>query len=1169
MRFLELRLERYGHFQDRVLDLSATARGLHVVHGANEAGKSTALRAILALLYGFPKQTPDDFRFAYKDLRVGARIETDDGRAIDITRLKRDKNSLVDAGGAPIDEGSLRALLGGVNRDEFVRMFGLDHDGLRRGGEELLKAGGALAESLFAAGRGGADVRGLRDALIAESEALFGASARTRKINDLVARADVIKKEADEALLNPSDYETRSRRLEDANAKARRLKGTLDERTIDVDRLQRRIQIRPKFDELDATERELAALALVPDLPESFDMELTQARTKRNNFTDVVRNTENTLDMTRAEKDAIRVARDVLACASAIRALHQEVGSYQAAARDLPGVKSDRLIRGTDADAILRDLDPALSRDAADATLRLPVARRAELNELVLSHQTITTRYAEAVERARHAESMLSLQKAERAAMPAARDPRSLAELCDDLARTGDPQKTANEAEIAAARARADLGRETAALPLWTRGADEIEQTPIPARATVTRFEREIVAIEQAQRELDERSRRLDSAAQERDERGRELARESEVPTEAALIAARQHRDQGWKLVRDAWLGGANDTNTWAAYDSGRDPAAAFEHAMREADEAADRLRGDSTRVAEAVRLELEAARDEMARAECVEAQNDWRVRRDTFEHDWNAEWRDAAVTPKSPSEMREWLDAFSAVREKARVARESVERAQTTRREADEWRARLSRALEACGEQTAAGETLAALHAAAKRIIGDERRLDQKRAIADAARQSRELELAEASGRFEQVRNERTRWADLWRLAVADLPMTGDAAPAQAAEVLKKLDEYFGYEKEIRGLDARIAKMTAHIEDVRRRARELSEVSGIAPAQTDAADLIEELHGRLQRAMTDNERLRDLEMREVQDEKALHAAKTGLQAALAEIDALRMRAKCDTADEIEDIARFAARKRVLAEKCDGLRSDLTREARGADLETLRGEITQGDEPSELDLDIAQRELDDLRREYDELRDEIAAARADLRDEAPASRAAQLLDERERVLAELRDAVARWRRLRFATHLLAARIESLGDRSQNPVLARAGELFQKLTHGSFEKLGANYSDDPPTIAGFRPTSRDPVPVPAMSDGARDQLWLALRLAWIERRAVDGLALPVIADDLLVQFDENRATAALESLAQLSDHTQVLLFTHHRHTSDLVRALNEETRSRVFEHELGG
>ena len=76
-------------------------------------------------------------------------------------------------------------------------------------------------------------------------------------------------------------------------------------------------------------------------------------------------------------------------------------------------------------------------------------------------------------------------------------------------------------------------------------------------------------------------------------------------------------------------------------------------------------------------------------------------------------------------------------------------------------------------------------------------------------------------------------------------------------------------------------------------------------------------------------------------------------------------------------------------------------------------------------------------------------------------------------------------------------------------------------------------------------------VEALSEGTRDQLYLALRVAAIEAHAGRAEPIPFIADDLLVNFDDPRATAALALLAQLGETTQVILFTHHAHIMTLA------------------
>ena len=74
----------------------------------------------------------------------------------------------------------------------------------------------------------------------------------------------------------------------------------------------------------------------------------------------------------------------------------------------------------------------------------------------------------------------------------------------------------------------------------------------------------------------------------------------------------------------------------------------------------------------------------------------------------------------------------------------------------------------------------------------------------------------------------------------------------------------------------------------------------------------------------------------------------------------------------------------------------------------------------------------------------------------------------------------------------------------------------------------------------------------MSEGTTDQLFLALRLAALEQSVASGVRLPFLADDLFVNFDDERARAGFEVLADLARSTQVLFFTHHAHLASIAR-----------------
>ncbi|MHC5540399.1 ATP-binding protein, partial [Singulisphaera rosea] len=102
--------------------------------------------------------------------------------------------------------------------------------------------------------------------------------------------------------------------------------------------------------------------------------------------------------------------------------------------------------------------------------------------------------------------------------------------------------------------------------------------------------------------------------------------------------------------------------------------------------------------------------------------------------------------------------------------------------------------------------------------------------------------------------------------------------------------------------------------------------------------------------------------------------------------------------------------------------------------------------------------------------------------------------------------------------------------------------------------------------GARPDGAT-VAVEGMSDGTCDQLYLALKLASLEHHLDHNAPMPLVVDDILVNFDDERALAALLELATLSKRTQVLFFTHHRHLVDL--ASTNLPPDALFVHELRG
>jgi chromosome segregation protein len=218
----------------------------------------------------------------------------------------------------------------------------------------------------------------------------------------------------------------------------------------------------------------------------------------------------------------------------------------------------------------------------------------------------------------------------------------------------------------------------------------------------------------------------------------------------------------------------------------------------------------------------------------------------------------------------------------------------------------------------------------------------------------------------------------------------------------------------------------------------------------------------------------------------------------------------------------------------------------------LRAEAAQIDPDAVVgrlvEIDLGLTTLGERREELSAQRTRAEAVLADMREGRDAAAMAQ---QAEDALAEARAVTERYATLHVARVLLRSGIDRFRKEQQGPLLRAAGRHFALLTGGRYERLIVDYDSTGRTVLlAIRDTGAE-CPVEALSEGARDQLYLALRIAAVEAYAVQAEPLPFIADDLLVHFDDARATSAIALLAELGQTTQVILFTHHDHIATLA------------------
>ena len=153
-----------------------------------------------------------------------------------------------------------------------------------------------------------------------------------------------------------------------------------------------------------------------------------------------------------------------------------------------------------------------------------------------------------------------------------------------------------------------------------------------------------------------------------------------------------------------------------------------------------------------------------------------------------------------------------------------------------------------------------------------------------------------------------------------------------------------------------------------------------------------------------------------------------------------------------------------------------------------------------------------------------------LGDGATLERQLLLVNERIRKLEQT------WAALTLALDTLAQAKKELQRRFAPRITKRAQALLNRMTLGRYDRLTWGEDLALHAGAGEEDTLREAL---WRSDGTVDQLYLALRLAVAEELTPDA---PLVLDDALVRFDDDRLKAALEVLEEIAKEKQVILFT---------------------------
>ncbi len=647
MRLDSIDLIRYGHFSGHKIEFPARQPDFHVIYGDNEAGKSTLLRSISALLFGIPVNTPDVHTFKGPELRIGATV-SEGASQFSFRRRKGASYTLLSLEEAQIPEDALNPFLRELDRDRFEQFFGLNHQRLREGGEELLRGQGDVGSALFQAA-GLLDLRRLLDKLDEDAKELFSPRSRTKKISSILEEYKQAKAAIRGLIIQGPAAKEKKAELEAAEETLAKLKEESHSLQQELVRLRRIESNKPDLAKLQIIRATLASLEAVPLLPVDAGKQHHEAVASLESATSQMKTLVE--DIAKREQRIKQLPANSLfkAHEGEIEELNAGMNGYIKDVGDREKLMHRREEAIDRAQSAWKEIwfRPVIEAEK----LKSVYAGKQEILELVAEHKGLTVAAASAQEELQSVTQEQQRLEEQLAEHPDMTDPAALMAAIEHAKSLGDTDYLAARLRSEIERFLQSAKREMRKLAQWSGNIEQLENLRTPLIATIEQYSREWERLTEQRRALEARYEAVRETIRQNESELSSQVSQIAGAGESELAGARARRDQLWELIRASAL-----EKTISVAEAKRRAgvsgavADSFTEHLLQADKIADVRFANARDVAihdrlvkeiAAARLEQEKAQTEIDQLECEERQ---------LRERWSSEWPGLAVAPLAPS---------------------------------------------------------------------------------------------------------------------------------------------------------------------------------------------------------------------------------------------------------------------------------------------------------------------------------------------------------------------------------------------------------------------------------------------------------------------------------------------------------------------------------------
>ncbi len=298
--------------------------------------------------------------------------------------------------------------------------------------------------------------------------------------------------------------------------------------------------------------------------------------------------------------------------------------------------------------------------------------------------------------------------------------------------------------------------------------------------------------------------------------------------------------------------------------------------------------------------------------------------------------------------------------------------------------------------------------------------------------------------------------------------------------------------------------------------------------------------------------RIEKLEAEEAEHRKAIEGAKSRRESWFQTAD-------CDDEAAYRRLADDLLQIKKVRNQCEEISREIVAAiGRHASEETFAQHLTPENLPR-LD-ELWEAASTRLEKSQSELKT-LAGQRGAIRQEQKSLAEDRSLAERQLDLActekQLADARKSWREHAVVNHALEQIRTDYEANRQPETLEEASRYMAQLTGGEYKRVWTPLAND---VLLVENSAGESLTVDVLSRGTREQLFLSVRLALVANFARRGIRLPMVLDDVLVNFDVIRAQRAAEVLCEFAaGGHQLLVFTCHEHIWNMFKSLDADCR----------